>query len=138
MDCCNSGELSDEMNARSISAALEASGRSSLEDTLTEASSMLSGLSAAAGLVLAPKLEGALRHIEDSMPLGPGRALTVLVAADAACGEPGDRNAVSWPAAVGFATGGELSEQLARRPRWLAELRVTVAEELAANRTRTG
>ena len=42
---------------------------------------MLSGLSAAAGLVLAPKSEGALRHIE-FVPLGPGRAMVVLVAAD--------------------------------------------------------
>ena len=39
--------------------ALAASGRS-LEDTLAEASSLLSGLSAAAGLVLAPKSEGAV------------------------------------------------------------------------------
>ena len=42
---------------------------------------MLSGLSAAAGLVLAPKSEGALRHIE-FVPLGSGRALVVLVSAE--------------------------------------------------------
>ena len=66
------GDLSEEERDR-ISAALAASGRS-LEDTLAEASTMLSGLSSAAGLVLAPKSEGALRHIE-FVPLGPGRAL---------------------------------------------------------------
>src|SRR5580698_3582034 len=66
------GDLSEEERV-SISAALAASGRS-LEDTLAEASSLLSGLSAAAGLVLAPKSEGALRHIE-FVPLGPGRAM---------------------------------------------------------------
>ena len=42
---------------------------------------MLSGLSAAAGLVLAPKSEGAMKHIE-FVPLGPGRALVVLVNGD--------------------------------------------------------
>ena len=61
----------------SISQALVQSGRS-MEDTLAEASPMLSGLSAAAGLVLAPKGEGAVKHIE-FVPLSPGRALVVLV-----------------------------------------------------------
>src|SRR6195952_4492657 len=58
----NFGDLADE-DRISISAALAAAGRS-LEDTLAEASSLLSGLSAAAGLVLAPKSEGAVKHIE--------------------------------------------------------------------------
>ena len=39
---------------------------------------MLSGLSSCAGLVMAPTQEGNLRHIE-FVPLGPGRALVVLV-----------------------------------------------------------
>ena len=39
------------------------------------------GAAAAAGLVLAPKSEGPLRHIE-FVPLGPGRALVILVGAD--------------------------------------------------------
>ena len=42
---------------------------------------MLSGLAGAAGLVVAPKSEAAVRHIE-FVALGPGRALVVLVAAD--------------------------------------------------------
>src|SRR5271166_6559134 len=54
------GEISEEERA-TIARALEASGRS-LQDMLAEASSALSGLSAAAGLVLAPKSEGPLRH----------------------------------------------------------------------------
>jgi len=73
------GELAED-DREAISAALAASGRS-LEDTLAEASLMLSGLSSAAGLVLAPKSEGAVRHIE-FVPLGPGRALVVLVNSD--------------------------------------------------------
>ena len=73
------GDLSEDERDR-ISAALAASGRS-LEDTLAEASTMLSGLSAAAGMVLAPKSEGDLRHIE-FVPLGTGRALVILVSAE--------------------------------------------------------
>src|SRR5271165_5556060 len=73
------GEISEEERA-TIARALEASGRS-LQDMLAEASSALSGLSAAAGLVLAPKSEGPLRHIE-FVPLGSGRALVILVGAD--------------------------------------------------------
>ena len=58
----NFGELSEDERV-SISGTLAAAGRS-LEDTLAEASSSLSSLSAAAGLVLAPKSEGAIKHIE--------------------------------------------------------------------------
>lgn len=50
----------------------------SVEDVLDEASKMLSGLSHAAGFVLAPKFEAALKHIE-FVPLDPGRALVVIV-----------------------------------------------------------
>src|SRR5208282_98744 len=56
------GELTED-ERESISAALAASGRS-LEATLAEASALLSGLSDAAGLVLAPKSEGSIKHIE--------------------------------------------------------------------------
>lgn len=74
-----SGDLSEDERG-AISAALAAKGRS-LQDVLTDASAMLSGLSQAAGLVLAPKSDGAIRHIEFT-PLGSGRALVVLVTAD--------------------------------------------------------
>lgn len=73
------GELSEDERA-TINATLAGSGRS-LQDTLTEASLLLSGLSDAAGLVLAPKGEGAVKHIE-FVPLSPGRALVILVSAE--------------------------------------------------------
>ena len=113
------GELSDDERG-SISAALEASGRS-LEDTLTEASSMLSGLSAAAGLVLAPKTEGALRHIE-FVPLGPGRALVVLVAADGHVENRVIETPPGLPPSALQQAGNYLNNRLAGRG--LAELRV--------------
>jgi heat-inducible transcriptional repressor len=124
------GELSDDERG-SISAALEASGRS-LEDTLTEASSMLSGLSAAAGLVLAPKSEGALRHIE-FVPLGPGRAMVVLVAADGHVENRVIETPPGLPPSALQQAGNYLNNRLAGRG--LAELRVLVSEELSANRT---
>jgi heat-inducible transcriptional repressor len=124
------GELSDDERG-SISAALEASGRS-LEDTLTEASSMLSGLAGAAGLVLAPKSEGALRHIE-FVPLGPGRALVVLVAADGHVENRVIETPPGLPPSALQQAGNYLNNRLAGRG--LAELRIIVAEELAANRT---
>jgi heat-inducible transcriptional repressor len=124
------GELSDDERG-SISAALEASGRS-LEDTLTDASSMLSGLSSAAGLVLAPKSEGALRHIE-FVPLGPGRALVVLVAADGHVENRVIETPPGLPPSALQQAGNYLNNRLAGRG--LAELRSVVAEELAANRT---
>ena len=124
------GELSDDERG-SISAALEASGRS-LEDTLTEASSMLSGLAGAAGLVLAPKSEGALRHIE-FVPLGPGRAMVVLVAADGHVENRIIETPPGLPPSALQQAGNYLNNRLAGRG--LAELRAVVSEELAANRT---
>lgn len=55
-----------------------ASASNSVESLLTEASQVLSGLSRGAGLVLATKTEGALKHIE-FVRLEPTRALAVLV-----------------------------------------------------------
>ncbi len=49
------------------------------EEVLTEASGLLSGLSSCAGVVLAPKMEVPLKHVE-FVPLTPVRALLVLVA----------------------------------------------------------
>ncbi len=49
-----------------------------LQQTLTDATSLLSGLSRCAGLVAVPKNDSALKHIE-FVALAPGRALVVLV-----------------------------------------------------------
>jgi len=54
------------------------SAGNSLEGVLEEATTAISGLSGAAGLVVAPKTESPLRHIE-FVSLSPGRALVVLV-----------------------------------------------------------
>ena len=73
------GELPNEEQA-GIEARCSANGRS-VEEVLTEATTVLSGLSHCAGLVVAPKQDASLRHIE-FVGLGPRRALVVLVTDD--------------------------------------------------------
>jgi len=70
------GRLSDDERA-SIDSQCTAAGKS-IPQVLEEATTMLAGLSRCAGLVLAPKTEGPLKHVE-FVALGPGRALVVLV-----------------------------------------------------------
>ena len=72
------GDLSSE-ERRTIEERLSRSGRP-LEDVLSQAASLLSGLSHCAGLLLAAKQEVPLKHIE-FVPISPGRALAILVGA---------------------------------------------------------
>ncbi len=62
---------------RSIDSKCAASG-ASFEGLLKEATGALSGLSRCAGIVMAPKTESRLKHIE-FVSLSPGRALVVIV-----------------------------------------------------------
>ena len=124
------GELAEE-DRETIGAALAASGRS-LEDTLAEASLMLSGLSAAAGLVLAPKSDGPVRHIE-FVPLGSGRALVVLVNADGHVENRIIETPAGTPPSALQQAANFLNARLSGRS--LSELRRIVADEMAANRT---
>jgi heat-inducible transcriptional repressor len=73
------GDIGEE-DRRNIEARCAARDRT-LPEVLEEASSMLSGLSACAGLVLAPKTDRPLKHIE-FVNLAPGRALVVMVTED--------------------------------------------------------
>jgi len=73
------GTLGETERGR-IDEQCKASGKS-VETMLEEALSTLAGLSRCAGLVLAPKTQAALKHIE-FVPLGTGRALVVLVTDD--------------------------------------------------------
>jgi heat-inducible transcriptional repressor len=124
------GDLTEDEREH-IGQALEARGRS-LQDTLADASSMLSGLSSAAGLVLAPKSEGAVRHIE-FVPLGPGRALVILVGADGRV----ENRVIETPAGLPPSSLTHAANYLNSRlsGRSLAELRTIVAEDMAADRS---
>jgi heat-inducible transcriptional repressor len=123
------GELRDD-ERDSITQALSASGRS-LQDTLADASTMLSGLSQAAGLVLAPKSDSAIKHIE-FVPLGAGRALVILVSADGRV----ENRVIDVPAGMPPSALTEAANYLNTRAtgRTLAELRRHVSEEMTADR----
>jgi heat-inducible transcriptional repressor len=73
------GHLSDD-ERKAIEGRAVAAGRS-LPEMLGEATSVLSGLSGCAGLVVAPKTDRPLKHLE-FVSLGPGRTLIVLVTED--------------------------------------------------------
>jgi heat-inducible transcriptional repressor len=73
------GELSPAERA-AIEARVIGQGRG-LEDVLTQATMMLSGLSRCAGLVVAPKQDSALKHVE-FVGVTPGRALVIMVNED--------------------------------------------------------
>jgi len=124
------GELSDE-DRDAISGTLSASGRS-LEATLGEASALLSGLSAAAGVVLAPKSDGALKHIE-FVPLGSGRALVVLVNADGQVENRVIEIPPGVPPSALQSASNYLNARLAERS--LGGLRRAVSEEIAADKS---
>jgi heat-inducible transcriptional repressor len=123
------GELRDD-ERDSITQALSASGRS-LQDTLADASTMLSGLSQAAGLVLAPKSDSAIKHIE-FVPLGAGRALVILVSADGRV----ENRVIDVPPGMPPSALTEAANYLNNRAagRTLAELRRHVSEEMTADR----
>ena len=73
------GELApDERSA--IEARITGSGRG-LEDVLTQATTLLSGLSRCAGLVVAAKQDSTLKHVE-FVGVAPGKALVVIVGED--------------------------------------------------------
>lgn len=67
----------DAEERKTIDAHCQAAGRSS-EDVLALATGTLAGLAQCASLVLAPKVEAPLKHIE-FVNLKPGRALVVMV-----------------------------------------------------------
>ncbi|MGG5820590.1 heat-inducible transcriptional repressor HrcA [Falsiroseomonas sp. HW251] len=124
------GALPEE--ERDAIAARCAAGGRSLQDTLAEAGQMLSGLAGAAGLVVAPKSEAPLRHIE-FVALGPGRALVVLVTADGQVENRVIEVPAGLPPSALVQAGNYLNARLSGRT--LDEARTDVQAEMAANRT---
>lgn len=124
------GALPEE--ERDAIAARCAAGGRSLQETLGEAGQMLSGLAGAAGLVVAPKREAPVRHIE-FVALGPGRALVVLVTADGQV----ENRVIEVPAGLPPSALQQASNYLNARlsGRTLEDTRGRVVEEIAANRT---
>lgn len=73
------GTLTQKERAQ-IEAQCSAKGKA-IEEALSEATALLSGLSQCAGMIMVPKLNSPLKHIE-FVYLNPGRGLVVLVAED--------------------------------------------------------
>lgn len=72
----------NESEKRSIAQHIEGhAGRRQVDDLLTEASSLLSGLSQGAGLVIATKADMVMRHVE-FVRLDSSRAMAILVGDD--------------------------------------------------------
>lgn len=74
------GNLAEE-ERRNIESQIAVKGKDSVDDLLTEAGEMISGLSHCAGVVLVEKQISRLKHIE-FVPLDPRKALIVLVGED--------------------------------------------------------
>ena len=123
------GDLGERERAE-IEAHCAAAGRS-FEDMLIQASEMLSGLSGWAGLVMAPKLEAPLKHME-FVSLGDGRALVVIV------GESGavENRIIEVPAGLPPSALVEAGNYLNARLRGvtLAEARRDILAEIEAHR----
>ncbi|MCB1549760.1 MAG: heat-inducible transcriptional repressor HrcA [Hyphomicrobiaceae bacterium] len=75
------GDLNEE-ERRHIEAQVRVKSGKRIEDVLSEAIELVSGLSHCAGLVVSEKQISRLKHIE-FVPLEPGKALVVLVGEDA-------------------------------------------------------
>ncbi|SDH60301.1 heat-inducible transcriptional repressor HrcA [Roseospirillum parvum] len=116
----------DEPERQRLDEMCRTAGKS-VEDALTQAIATLSGLARCAGLVVAPKRESGLKHIE-FVHLGPGRALVVLVSDTGVV----ENRLIELPPDLPPSALREASNYLAARlgNRTLAEARQQVLDEL--------
>jgi heat-inducible transcriptional repressor len=124
------GELAPEERS-TIEQRISGSDRG-LEDVLTQAATMLSGLSRCAGLMVAAKQDAAtLKHIE-FVSIGPGKALVVIVTEDGAV----ENRVIATPAGLPASVLSEASNYLnARlRGRTLDTARDEILKELETER----
>lgn len=104
------GELAPSERT-AIEARISGTGRG-MEDVLTEATAMLSGLSRCAGLLVAAKQEMALKHVE-FVAIAPGKALVVIVAEDGSV----ENRVIDTPAGLPISVLTEASNYLNARLR---------------------
>jgi heat-inducible transcriptional repressor len=123
------GSLTQEERS-SIDSQCRAAGKS-LAETLEQATELLSGLSRCAGLVLAPKVDRPLKHVE-FVQISPGRALVVLVAEGGLVENRIIDVTMGMPVASLTEAGNYLTHRLVGRT--LAEAREEILSELNQNR----
>ena len=123
------GNLTKE--ERSIIKAQCTSNGRSIDQVLEEASTMMSGLSRCAGLVMAPKTDAKLKHIE-FVSLGPGRALVVMVTEEGLV----ENRVIDLPPGVSPSILVEAGNFLAAKlvGRTLPDAQGEIEKEIAANR----
>jgi heat-inducible transcriptional repressor len=103
----------------------------SLSQALEEATAALSGLSHCAGMVVVPKQERPLKHIE-FVNLGPGRALVVLVTEDGMVENRVIEVPLGLPPAILVSAGNFLNARLIGRT--IEEAHVDIEEEIDSHR----
>jgi len=118
----------DERN--NIEAMCAARGKS-LAQALEEATSALSGLSHCAGVVVVPKQERPLKHIE-FVHLGPGRALVVLVTEDGMVENRVIEVPLGLPPSILVSAANYLNARLIGRT--IEEARADIDEEINSHR----
>jgi heat-inducible transcriptional repressor len=125
------GDVDETERAEIERRMAEGSRHRAVEEFLTDAGAMLSGLSRCAGVVLAEKQSKALKQIE-FVQLGPGKALAVLVGAD---GDVENR-VVALPEGLPLSSLNEASNYLNARIAGLtlAEARDRIETEIEARR----
>jgi heat-inducible transcriptional repressor len=126
------GSISPEERAR-IDAQMAGSNRARRTDELLgEATMLLSGLSHCAGVVVSPKGNARLKHIE-FVSLAPGRALVILVSEDGTV----ENRAITVPSGLPPSTLVRASNYLSARMqgKTIAEVQRLVREELTTLKT---
>lgn len=123
------GRLAED-ERRSLESLCVARGKS-LPQALEEATSALSGLSHCAGIVVAPKQDRPLKHIE-FVNLGPGRALVVLVTEDGLVENRVIEIPLGLPPATLVAAGNYLNARLIGRT--IEEAQAAIGEEIEGSR----
>jgi heat-inducible transcriptional repressor len=123
------GDLAPEERGH-IEARMKASGRR-LEDVLTQATQMLSGLSNCAGLVVTAKQDSALKHVE-FVAVAPGKALVVMVFEDGQVENRMIETPPGLPASALWEASNYLGARL--RGRTLDDARAEVLAELESER----
>ncbi len=120
------GDLSDSERRR-IEADLRAASQSrTLESALVEATSLLSGLTRGAGVVVTSKGDARLKHIE-FLRLEPERALAILVGEDGSVENRVVHTPAGLPASALVEAGDYLNARI--RGRTLAEARSEIQSE---------
>ena len=123
------GELSPDERS-SIETRMSGSGRR-LEDVLTQATSLLSGLSNCAGLVVSSKQDAVLKHVEFTQ-IAPGRAMVIMVSEDGQVENRLIDTPMGLPASALSEASNYLNARL--RGRTLDSARVEVLAELEGER----